>query len=202
MTALLGVVCTILSLVFIWPQMHRVWVRRQLAGLSPIGMLHGAAGSGLWFAYGVARADVPLTVSNGLVGGAVASMVWVLVRARHLERRVALQVALTVGATGVALAITRPTLLGVTAIVVGATSILPQLWRTLTDHRSGHGLDGVSVPTYVLLTTAASCWSLYGVLTGDPIIVAPNLVIVPCAATIAVLAARNQRAARPAAIRR
>jgi len=54
----------------------------------------------------------------------------------------------------------------------------------------GTDVAGVSAATYVLLTLSASLWMLYGLLRRDALVVAPNLLIVPTAAVIAVRARR------------
>jgi len=48
----------------------------------------------------------------------------------------------------------------------------------------------VSAATYCLLTLSSSLWIVYGLLRRDALVVAPNLLIVPTAAVIALRARR------------
>ncbi len=45
-------------------------------------------------------------------------------------------------------------------------------------------LHGVSVPTYLLLVLTTLSWATYGVLIGDGLVVATNLLVLPCAALV------------------
>jgi hypothetical protein len=45
-------------------------------------------------------------------------------------------------------------------------------------------LHGVSVPTYALLCLTTLSWASYGVGIGDPLVVATNLLVLPCAALV------------------
>ena len=71
-------------------------------------------------------------------------------------------------------------ILGWLAIVVGATSVLPQTVHVLRVPV----LTGVSVSMYGLLSVAAASWAVYGVLIGDPLVVLTNLLVLPCAAVV------------------
>ena len=80
--------------------------------------------------------------------------------------------------------------LGWTAVVTAAVVNLPQMVRALLDP---HRLAGVSVPTYLLIAAASSCWLSYGVAVDQPLISAPHYVLLPTALVVAALAARSQR---------
>ena len=63
--AVLGPVCTVLSVSLVWPQVIKVYRAGTVAGLSSNGTLHGLAACTLWTMYGAARGVGPLIVSNG-----------------------------------------------------------------------------------------------------------------------------------------
>jgi MtN3 and saliva related transmembrane protein len=66
-------------------------------------------------------------------------------------------------------------ILGLIATCFSTSSFIPQIWRTWKTH----DVSGISLPTYIILTTALSLWLLYGILKGDvPLIVANTVMIV------------------------
>src|SRR5437868_1977255 len=69
--AVLGPICTVLSVSLVWPQVIKVYRAGTVAGLSSNGTLHGLAACTLWTMYGAARGVGPLIVSNGAIGVAL-----------------------------------------------------------------------------------------------------------------------------------
>lgn len=66
-------------------------------------------------------------------------------------------------------------ILGLIATCFSTSSFIPQIWRTWKTH----DVSGISLPTYIILTTALALWMLYGILKGDvPLIVANAIMIV------------------------
>ncbi len=185
----LGLWCTALSISFIWPQVLRVYRQQTVEGLSPAGTLHGASGSVLWCLYGIARGDLPLSVANAMVLLAMALIAAAQVRHRVLATRIVTLVAFSAIALALACLAVSPALLGWVAIIVGATSILPQTWHTVRTP----DLSALSVPTYAMLVLTAVSWSLYGMVIGDPLVVMPNLLVIPCSIVIATKALAYQR---------
>jgi uncharacterized protein with PQ loop repeat len=188
---LLAGVCTALSLSFVWPQVVRVYRSGSVEGISPTGTLHGVSSTALWTMYGFAQGLVPLTVANLSVGVALVLIGVAQVRARALSGLGLTAVAAGCVAAGVALAAVSPTLLGWVAIVVGGTSIVPQVLHVVR----ADDLSGVSPATYGLLLATCAGWGLYGILIDDPLVAAPNALVLPCAAFILVRVVRAQRAA-------
>jgi uncharacterized protein with PQ loop repeat len=191
LTAVLGAICTALSVSFVWPQVIRVYRLNTVEGLAPNGTLHGLAACTLWTTYGAARGVAALIVSNGTIGVALLMIAAAQIRHRALGARKLLATAacITVITTG-ALAIST-TFAGGVAILVGVTSILPQ-----TIHASrAKDLSGVSMPMYGLIVVASVLWSLYGLLIGDPLVITTNILIVPCALFVALKAWRAQYSA-------
>src|SRR5215217_3997077 len=86
-TAVLGAVCTLLSVSFVWPQVVRVYRLNTVAGLSPLGTLHGLTACTFWTMYGVASGVLPLVVSNGVIGVAMFAIAIAQVRHHVLSAR-------------------------------------------------------------------------------------------------------------------
>jgi uncharacterized protein with PQ loop repeat len=176
----LGWWCTALSVAFVWPQVARVYRHRTVEGIAPKGTLHGGVASALWMLYGLALGDPAITVANAAVVLAMGLIAVQQVRHGVLPGRVAVATAgavAVVGGVGVALS---PSLVGWLAILAGATSVLPQTVHVLR----APSLHGVSVPTYALLCLTTLSWASYGVGIGDSLVVATNLLVLPCAALV------------------
>lgn len=189
LTALTGAAAVTSSLLFVWPQVVRLVRTRDTQGISVTSALWAMAGFSLWSAYGLRRSLPAIWIANGqaLVGfavilvlcsrwGAPIRRLWLLAA---IEATVLVLFAATMPAAVV----------GVAAITIGATSFVPQAvvaWRA-------DDVTGVSVATYVLLAVSGSLWMLYGVLRRDPLVVAPNLLIVPTAVLVAARAAGRRR---------
>jgi uncharacterized protein with PQ loop repeat len=176
----LGWWCTALSVAFVWPQVARVYRHHTVEGIAPKGTLHGGVASALWMLYGLALGDPAISVANAAVVLAMSLIAVQQVRHGALPGRVAAATAVAVvlvGGIGVAIS---PSLVGWLAILAGATSVLPQTIHVLR----APSLHGVSVPTYALLCLTTLSWASYGVGIGDPLVVATNLLVLPCAALV------------------
>ena len=189
-TAVLGAVCTALSVSFVWPQVLRVYRLNTVEGLSPFGTMHGLAACTLWTMYGLGRGVVPIVVSNGAIGAAMLMIASAQVRHRALPLpRLVVAGALILVVGGGAMAIST-NLAGGLAIVVGVTSILPQ---TIHVARVA-ALSGVSLPMYALVTLSTALWAIYAVMIGDWLLLTTNVLICPCAFFVATKAWRFQYA--------
>jgi uncharacterized protein with PQ loop repeat len=177
---LLGWWCTALSVAFVWPQVARVYRQHTVDGIAPKGTLHGATASALWMLYGLATGDVAISVANAAVVVAMVLIAAQQVRHHVLPLRIAVGTALVVVTVGGLAAAISPTFVGWLAIAAGATSVLPQTFHVLR----APNLHGVSVPTYLLLVLTTLSWATYGVLIGDSLVVATNLLVLPCAALV------------------
>ena len=161
---LLGWWCTALSVAFVWPQVARVYRQHTVEGIAPKGTLHGGVASTLWMLYGLALGDPAISVANAAVVLAMSLIAIAADPPRRAAARVAVATAVGVAVVGgVGLAVS-PSLVGWLAIVVGATSVLPQTVHVLR----APSLHGVSVPTYALLCVTTLSWASYGVGIGDP----------------------------------
>ncbi len=190
---LLGLVATSLSMLFIWPQVFRVYRRNTVEGIAPLGVLQGVSGSILWFTYGLAVGDLAVFGSNFMLSIAVGTVGVALVRHGVLPSSRLFGTAAAVLAVAFVCASFSQTLVGLVAFVVGASSILPQ---TFLAARSPD-LRGVSVPSNALLFGATVAWLSYGLAVGDVLVMLPNLLVMPCSAFIVMKAAASQRALPP-----
>src|SRR6478609_2349398 len=57
------------------PQLRRSWRTRSTLDISWLYLCALTTGVGLWFAYGVFSADVPLALANGLTGTALITLI-------------------------------------------------------------------------------------------------------------------------------
>jgi len=196
LTPVLGVLCTLLSLGFIWPQVIRVYRLRSVEGIAGRGTLHGLAGSSLWTAYGIAKVNPPLIISNATI--MLATVLIGIAQIRHGVLRGWQPFATIAGFMTAAFAMTAvsPAITGWVAIVIGATSILPQTAHVLR----APDLSGISLTMYAMLIATAVSWGLYGILLGDLLVSAPNAIVIPCALVVAAKTWRFQRSARLAAL--
>ena len=194
--AVLGPVCTVLSVSLVWPQVIKVYRAGTVAGLSSNGTLHGLAACTLWTMYGAARGVGPLIVSNGANGVALLLIAAAQIHHRTLGVGRLFAVAACIVAVGGGALAVSTVLAGWLAIVVGFTSILPQTFHVsrVTD------LSGVSLPMYGLVMLTGTLWSVYGVMIGDYLIVITNVIIFPCALFVATKAWRFQYATAPLAV--
>lgn len=188
-TNLLGLVASLLSMSFIWPQVYRVYRNDTVEGLAPLGALQGMSGSILWSTYGLARTDIPLFGSNLLVAVAIGLMSLAMVRHGIIKRSTVLALVTTVIGIGFVTAAVSTTLLGMLAFVVGALSVLPQTFKVLRDPN----LQGVSVSSNALLFATSSMWLCYGLVISDALVTLPNFLVIPCSAVIVQRARASQR---------
>ena len=188
-TNLLGLVASLLSMSFIWPQVYRVYRNDTVEGLAPLGALQGMSGSILWSTYGLARTDIPLFGSNLLVAVAIGLMSLAMVRHGVIKRSTVLALVTTVIGIGFVTAAVSTTLLGMLAFVVGALSVLPQTLKVLRDPN----LQGVSVSSNTLLFATSSMWLFYGLVISDALVTLPNFLVIPCSAVIVQRARASQR---------
>jgi MtN3 and saliva related transmembrane protein len=74
-------------------------------------------------------------------------------------------------------------ILGLIATCFSTSSFIPQIWRTWKTH----DVSGISLPTYVILTTALALWLLYGILKGDVPLIAANAIMIVLSSIIAAM---------------
>jgi len=181
--------CISLSFTFTIPQAYRVVRRNTVEGVSVFAQMQSLSASILWVVYGIA-AKTPLVVLANVMT-IIGFGVVVATQVRH--RVVTLQRVLFVESAVVAAAFISMALsldvLGVIAVVVGGTGILPQVIRAA---RTTH-LVGVSVATFALVTMMSVSWCIYGFMIHDFFVAAPNVVIVPSGLFVMLRAVQSHR---------
>lgn len=194
---ILGAAAVVSSLLFVWPQVVRLFRTGDVDGVSVPATLWASVAYVLWMIYGV-REVLPFVVLANLQSTAGFGVV-VLLAARHRAVR---RVVWAAAATGVvvlgATAVAAPTaVVGALAIAAGASGFVPQAIVALRDQ----DLSGLSITTYLLIALSTSVWAAYGIAEADPFLVAPTVLILPCALIIAArirLTSRHQPILLPA----
>ncbi len=189
-TDLLGALASALSMLFIWPQVFRVYRNDTVEGLAPLGALQGMSGSILWSTYGLAQGDLPLFGSNLLVAVAVGLLAHQMTRHGVINRSTLFGVVASVLGVGFVATSVSTALVGALAFGIGALSILPQTIKVLRES----DLHGVSVSSNALLFVTSTTWMCYGIAIGDALVTLPNVLVIPCSAIIVLRARGAQRA--------
>ena len=187
--AVLGALGVVLNQVFIWPQVVRAL--RTTQGVAALSVLGGLLARSLFSVFGTEIDDRALVLGNVTV--AVGFLLLLVLLLRDAERRLPLLLGgLAVAGVLVAASAAGGLVLGWTAVVAAAVVNLPQMLRAITDPDR---LAGVSVPTYLLIASASSCWLTYGVVVDEPLLSAPHYVLLPTALVVAALASASHRRA-------
>ncbi len=185
----LAVWASTLSISFMWPQVFRVLRKRTVEGISVVGTIHGFAGSLLWSIYGIRAGEwfvaVPNAVTMFALGFVISAQVWYKVARFNFV----LVSQLSVLTIGIATASISKSAIGLVAVTIGGTAIIPQ---TIRSARTSHQV-GLSATTYALISIGSISWGVYGLLIEDPFVVTPNILIVPCALFISVRAIISHR---------
>ena len=173
------------------PQAWTSCVRRRVAGLSPAARWTAVAQSASWLAYGLVE-RVPLQLLTNaaclLLHLSVLTALLVLDPAARAGRLAAAQGATTVAwlAVVAVCAVTGSMPVATLAAVVGAVSVVPQLWWLARSR--GADTSGVSVTTTALSLAASLCWTTHGLALAQPAVVLPGLAgAVAAAWTLALL---------------
>jgi uncharacterized protein with PQ loop repeat len=139
--------------------------------------MQSLAGSILWVVYGIVAETYLVVTANVMTIVGFGTVV--VAQVRH--RAVSLQRVLLVLAAVIAIAVmsgaVSQDVLGLIAVGVGSTGIIPQVIRAA---RTTH-LVGVSVATFAMVVVMSLSWGVYGLLIDDLFIATPNIVIVPSA---------------------
>ena len=171
----LGGWCVALSLAFIWPQVWRAIRHDTSHGLSPFALLHGLVGSSLWLSYGILQHDIAVWGSNCSFIVAQSLIISVTYRHGRIPRRTLIQVALAVAAVLVGFTQLPAGLVGIVAICVSGSSVLPQFAHVVrTDN-----LHAISLASYALTIVSTFSWLVYGFVVGDPMVSVQNFFVGP-----------------------
>lgn len=167
-----------------WPQVWRVWVRRQHAGLSlPANVLCGIY-TVAWLLYGIAsRSTVQIATNSLALVGATAILTGHVHREQFALRRWLPHLAAGLALTGVAFATGR-TVIGILASATTVVGVFPQAVSLAKLRRAGiFDARGVSRARWLLSACCNALWVAYGVIAADLVVSVTSLVI----ATLGVL---------------
>jgi uncharacterized protein with PQ loop repeat len=179
--AVLGTMAAASSLLFVWPQVVKLARTRDVDGVSVPATLFAMAGYSIWMLYGV-REGLPFVFAANLQAVIGFGLVVVMAAShRRVEPRVWPGAAAGLAFILVVFAAVPPALGGL-AVLVSSIGFVPQAVVAVREP----DLSGLSIWTYVLIALSTSVWAAYGLAEGDPYLVAPTLVILPSALTIAV----------------
>jgi len=185
----LAVWASTLSIIFMWPQVFRVLRKKTVEGISVLGTIHSFTGSLLWSIYGIRAGVWFVAVANIVTLFALGFVISAQVRYKAARLNVVLMSQLSVVAIGVAAALVSKNVIGLVAVIIGGTAIIPQ---TVRSARTSHQV-GLSAATYAIIVVNSISWGGYGLLIKDPFLVTPNILIVPCALFISVRAIKSHR---------
>lgn len=169
--------CISLSFIFTIPQAYRVVRRNTVEGLSVFSQLQSLSGSILWVVYGIAAQSYLVVTANVMTIIGFGVVIIAQVRHRAVSWQRVLVVETAVVSTAIFSGVFSRDVLGVLAVVVGGTGIVPQAIRAA---RTTH-LVGVSVVTFMMVVIMSTSWGIYGLMIGDLYVATPNVVIVPSA---------------------
>jgi uncharacterized protein with PQ loop repeat len=181
--------CISLSFAFTIPQAFRVVRRNTVEGISVPSQLQNLSGSILWVVYGFAAKTYLVVFANimTICGFGVVVCKQIQLHAVSLRRALLVEAGVLTAAL-LALVISRY-LLGVVAVAIGGTGIVPQVVRAA---RTSH-LVGVSVVTFAMVAMMSVSWGIYGLMIDDLFVALPNVVIVPSSLFIMFRAMQSHR---------
>ena len=79
-----GSIAALLGVVFIWPQVIRVYAKQSVEGVSGLSHLIGMSGTLMWFTYAISTRSLPMLISNTNIEIAIIALMVMLVRKRAL----------------------------------------------------------------------------------------------------------------------
>ena len=186
-----GSIAALLGVVFIWPQVIRVYAKQSVEGVSGLSHLIGLSGTLMWFTYAISTESLPMLISNANIEIAIIALMVMLVRKRALPLWLPVTVFSSTAAYCIVLSAVAPSVVGITSVLIGTPAILPQLWRAIRTEY----LLGVSPSSYLLLASMSLGWFTHGMLIDDAIVSYPNFLLAPSALFIAWKAWSSQRRA-------
>lgn len=169
--------CISLSFTFTIPQAYRVLRRNTVEGVSVFAQLQSLSGSILWVVYGSVTQTYLVVTANVMTIVGFGTVIIAQVRHRAVSWQRVLVVMAAVIAIAISSGVISQDVLGVLAVAVGGTGIVPQVVRAA---RTTH-LVGVSVATFAMVVVMSVSWGIYGLMIDDLFVATPNVVIVPSA---------------------
>lgn len=180
-----GIWCTVVSLMFVWPQVWRSVRHDTTHGISGVSVVHGLAGSVLWFVYGVSMNRVPIWFSNASFIVSQCIIIAVLFRQDRVRTTLVAGYGLSLAVVLAVLGPISAAWVGAAAIAVSASSLVPQVLHVArTDN-----LHGISISSWVITIVSAASWMSYGWMLDDPIMSTINYITIPMMIYVVVRAA-------------
>lgn len=90
-------------------------------------------------------------------------------------------------------------LIGYLAAIVDVGQFAPQLWRAAGRRHDVRAMGGISPVAYLVATTQAILWVVYGFATARLPIALPNLLIAPACGAVFVMVLRSRARGRAVA---
>ena len=169
--------CISLSFTFTIPQAYRVVRRNTVEGVSVFSQMQSFSGSILWVVYGIVSQTYLVVTANVMTIVGFGTVIIAQVRHRAVSWQRAVFVVIAVIVIAITAGVVSRDILGLIAVVVGGTGIVPQAIRAA---RTTH-LVGVSVATFAMVVVMSVSWGIYGLMIDDLFVATPNVVIVPSA---------------------
>lgn len=170
-----AVATVVLSISFIWPQVWRSLRHNTTHRISPFGLVHGLIGATLWLSYGVNERIAPVAIANTSFVVAQTLIIYVAYKNGHIERRVITAAYPVVFAILILLNPVPSAVIGVIAVLISGSSIIPQFIHVLRTEN----LHGISLTSYTLTIITCVVWLLYGFVISDLMISAQNFLAIP-----------------------
>lgn len=188
---LFGAWCTTLTIVFIWPQVWRVWSENTTEGLSPTATVTNVVSSNLWLAYGLAMDRPAGWVANVSFTAALTAIGLAQIRDRTMPGRhlAGAQVA-SLAAIGATLSISTDAVAWA-AIAIGIGATVPQFLHVVRTR----DLSGISLPSMAILLASCVSWAIYGLVADVILYTIPQFLIIPANGYITVRAVLWRRSA-------
>lgn len=174
---------------FTIPQAFRVVRRNTVEGISVSSQLQNLSGSILWVVYGFAAETYLVVLANVMTICGFGVVVLKQIQLGAVTFRKAFVVEACVIALAVSALVISQDILGVLAVVVGGTGIVPQVVRAA---RTSH-LVGVSVVTFAMVAIMSVSWGIYGLMIDDWFVALPNVGIVPSSLFVMFRAIQSHR---------
>jgi uncharacterized protein with PQ loop repeat len=173
---------------FAWPQVFRA-LRHGVAGVSVAAITQSLISASAWFGYGLAQRQPAVMMADiGVISG---QLVVTVLLVRNQALRAPLAIAAVVAAAALIGLSQVPTLTTAIVAVAGIVALTSALSQLLEVVREPEALEGLSAGTYAILTAMAVIWLAYGWLRADPVIIVPNLAMIPMASYVAWTASRS-----------
>lgn len=144
-------------------------------GISAFSIVHGLVGSALWLTYGISMGRFPVWFSNSSFILAQCILIWVLRRHDRMPAQLLARFGLALAGLLVVLTPVSAPLIGWTATVVSASSLVPQVVHVARTEN----LHGISIASWAITVLSASSWMTYGWVVSDPIMSVINYFTIP-----------------------